>query len=105
VDAARARAREWLWLLALGALAVGARVAFVSAFPTRPFADFRNLVRFAEAYAAAGLARGAPGWEMWRLGLPLALSFVLRLFPGPPPDVARMATAVVTGLTALVPFF
>jgi hypothetical protein len=79
-------------------------LAFVSLFPTRPFADFKNLVRFAEAYAADGFARGFSGWEFWSLGLPLALSLLLRVVPGQPAEIARHATVAITGLTAVVPF-
>ena len=81
--------RKRLSLLVVAACALGTRLAFVSTFPTRPFADFRNLVRFAQAYAADGVARGFAGWEMWSLGLPLALSAVLRLFPASPDAAAK----------------
>ncbi|HET6900449.1 MAG TPA: hypothetical protein VFK70_19005 [Vicinamibacteria bacterium] len=88
----------------LALTALGTRLWFVTAYPTTPTSDFRNVVRFAEAFAADGFATGFEGWQFFNPGVPLALSLVLRVVPGDPAAVARYTTATVTGLAALCPF-
>jgi len=95
---------EGLWLGGLVLLAFGSRSAFILTFPTQPFSDFNRLLAFAESFRQTEFATGFRGWEYFGIGLPLGLSLVLRLVPGPPADVARLATAVLTAATSLLPF-
>jgi hypothetical protein len=76
----------------------------VTLFPVRPVSDFQELVDFARQMRDVSWTVPSWRWIYFSPGLPLALSFVLRLFPGPPVDVARLATAVVCGLVPLLPF-
>ena len=73
-------------------------------FPVRPVSDFEVLVGLARLMRDVSWTVPSWHWIYLSPGLPLALSFVLRLFPGPPEDVARLATAVVCGLVPLLPF-
>jgi hypothetical protein len=98
------RRAEAAILLLLAVAALGTRLWFVTAYPTRPLSDFLSLVRFAQAFAADAFATGSGGWQFFNPGLPLTLSIVLRAVPGDPTALARYATAVVTGLAALCPF-
>lgn len=94
--------------LALGALilasGLGARLSFVRLFPTRPISDFSSFVDFAVWMRDHSWIQGSWHWEYLNPGLPLILSILLRLFPGEPGDVARLATAVACGLLPLLPF-
>jgi hypothetical protein len=96
--------REWLTALALFAIAVGLRLAFLSRFPTLPISDFRGLIGFGRHFLENGLA--APGWwwTQFNAGLPLLLSLLFRIFPTEGPEVARLATAAWTGTLPLFPF-
>lgn len=96
--------REVAWLLCLAVLALAPRLAYVTAFPHRQFLDFRSQVEFAEEFNDRAFAAGSSRWANVGPGLALALSVVLRAVPGPPLDVARCTTAILTGLTALLPF-
>jgi hypothetical protein len=100
----RAAARETLWLLLAAFICLAPRIAFAQAMPTLPYVDFLNLVNFAIALNEPGWEATKPYWQFFSIGLPYALSLVLRVAPGSPTDVARYATAVVTGLAALSPF-
>jgi hypothetical protein len=97
-------AAEVAGLAILVAVGVGARLAFVAAFPPRPFWDFLGLIHFGALLRDHGLA--APGWywSQFNPGLPVILSFLFRIFPGDQIAVARTATAVSTGLLPLFPF-
>ncbi|HTY41964.1 MAG TPA: glycosyltransferase family 39 protein [Thermoanaerobaculia bacterium] len=96
--------REAIGAAALVLAGVGLRLGFVGAFPTEPVSDFRGLVVFGLRLRDEGLA--VPGWHwvQFNAGLPLLLSALFRLFPHGVAAAAREATAVVTGLTALLPF-
>ena len=85
-------------------LGLGLRLAFVTIFPVRPVSDFESLVGLARLMRDVSWTVPSWRWIYLSPGLPLALSFVLRLFPGPPDDVARLATAAVCGLVPLLPF-
>jgi hypothetical protein len=98
------RRRDAAWLVCLAVLALTPRLAYLAAFPARQFTDFQLQVQFAQAFNDRPFASGFPGWTMFGPGLPLALSVVLRLVPAPAAEAARYATAVLTGLTALLPF-
>ncbi|HTR04521.1 MAG TPA: glycosyltransferase family 39 protein [Thermoanaerobaculia bacterium] len=96
--------REAIGAAVLVFAGVGLRLAFVGAFPTEPVSDFRGLVFFGLRLRDEGLA--VPGWHwvQFNAGLPLLLSALFRLFPHGVAAAAREATAVVTGLTALLPY-
>lgn len=89
------------FLLLLG---VGLRLWFCAAFPARPFSDFAGLVAFGLRLRDEGLF--VPGWHwvQFNPGLPLVLSLLFRVVPHGTAQAARTATAVVTGLTPLLPF-
>lgn len=95
---------EWAWGLLLLALGVGARVVFATVFPTLPISDFRGIIGFALDLRDKSLFVGGYYWDVFNLGPPLALSLVLRVFPGDPETVARYATAAWCGLMPLFPF-
>jgi len=76
----------------------------VTIFPVRPVSDFEGLVALARLMRDVSWTVPSWRWIYFSPGLPLALSLVLRLFPGPPEDVARLATAAVCGLVPLLPF-
>ena len=96
--------REWAWGAALLALGLVPRLLMATAYPVRPISDFAGVVRFALAMRDQSIA--APGyyWDVFNIGPPLVLSVLLRLFPHDPEATARLATAVWTGLMALLPF-
>jgi hypothetical protein len=96
--------RDAVWLGLLAAVALVPRLAFVRAFEARQFQDFQVQVNFAQAYLDRPFASGYMGWSMFSPGLPLFMAAVLRLVPGPPEEVARYTMAVLTALTALLPF-
>jgi hypothetical protein len=96
--------REILAALALVALGVGLRLSFALAYPVEPFSDFRALVDFALRLRDQGLSAPGWGWVQFSPGLPLILSVLFRWAPADPAAVARLATAIATGLTPLLPF-
>ncbi len=96
--------REALGAVALVALGVGLRLLFLAAYPTHPFSDFRALVDFALRLRDHGLAAPGWGWVQFNPGMPLVLSVLFRVAPADPASAARLATAIVSGLTALLPF-
>ena len=97
--------REWLGLALLLAAGLLPRLAFVTAFPTRPVSDFRGLVDFGLALRDhRAIAGGFYYWDFLNPGLPLTLSLILRLFPAWPDSAARLATAIATGLMPLLPY-
>lgn len=98
------RGREALWALLLLLLALGPRLAFIQRFPTLPVSDYRGVLDFALAFRDQGLAPGGYFWETFNIGPPMALSVALRVFPESPETTGRVATAVWTGLMALLPF-
>jgi len=100
----RTLAREGAGIALLLALGVGARLAFLSVYPTLPFWDSLQLIHFGTRLGEQGLA--APGWywAQFNAGLPMILAGLFRLFPSDPIGVARTATAVATGLLPIVPF-
>ena len=97
--------REAAWALLLLLLALGPRLAFVQRFPTLPVSDFRGVLEFATAFKDQGLAPKGYYWETFNIGPAMALSVALRLSPADPETTARVATAVWTGLMALLPFW
>jgi len=82
---------------------IGVRLAFVRAFPTIPFNDFRGHVDFGLRLRDLGLAAPGYSWVQTNAGLPLLLSVLFRIFPANPDNAARVATAVVSGLAGAVP--
>lgn len=99
------RRAEIGWAVALVALGVAPRLAFVTAYPTIPVSDFAGLVEMGARMAASFLHPGAAGWDFHNPGLPIVLSVLFRAIPAEPADVARLATALATGLAPLIPFF
>jgi hypothetical protein len=89
------------FLLTLGVLP---RLLFVTFYPSRPVSDFYNILKLALSFEKDFLARGNIYWNYFSAGLPLALSFLFRILPFQPQDIARWATAVASGLPAVVPF-
>jgi len=85
-------------------LGVGARLAFVSMYPTLPFWDSLQLIHFATRLQEHGLAAEGWYWAQFNAGLPTILAGLFRVFPADPVVVARTATAVATGLLPLFPF-
>jgi hypothetical protein len=106
VQAAREPKRipEVGWFLVVAIAALAPRIAFAHAFPTMPYSDFEGLLNFAIALNSPEWKEAERFWQFYGVGLPLGLSLVLRVVPGSPTDVARYATAVVTGLAAVSPF-
>lgn len=99
------RGREAAGLALLTCLGLLPRLAFVSAFPTVPFSDFRSLVHFGLHLRDHGLASPDWAWQFFSPGLPMVLAGLFGIAPGADPDaVARLATAVACGLTPLLPF-
>ena len=95
---------EGLGSLALAAVGVGSRVAFVSLFPTQPFSDFQALVGFGLRLRDAGWTAPSWFWTQFNAGLPMILSILYRLTPAGGPAAARLLTAAATGLLGLFPF-
>lgn len=96
---------EAAWTLLLLLLALGPRLLFVERFPTLPVSDFRGVIDFAVAFKDQGLAPQGYYWETFNVGPALALSAALSISSADPETTARVATAVWTGLTALLPFW
>lgn len=103
--AAPKRRGEGLCTVLLLALGLLPRLAFVTAFPSLPVSDFRCIVEFGVFFRDASFTSPSWFWEFFSPGVPMFLSLVFRAIPGPPDDLARLATAVVTGLMPLLPFF
>jgi hypothetical protein len=96
--------REALGAVALVALGVGLRLLFAAVFPTQPFSDFRALIDFALRLRDQGPAAPGWGWVQFNPGMPLVLSVLFRAAPADPASAARVATAILSGVTPLVPF-
>jgi hypothetical protein len=96
--------REVLAGAALFVLGVGVRLAFVLELPTVAFSDFRALIDFGLTMRRGGWAVESWHWIQFNPGLGMALSLVFALFPDPE-MAARHATAGLTGLLPLLPFF
>ncbi|HET7042455.1 MAG TPA: hypothetical protein VFI13_10565, partial [Gemmatimonadales bacterium] len=88
-------------LLAAGLLP---RLAFVTVFPTIPISDFSALLLFGLSMRDHSVVAGGFFWDLLNPGLPLILSLILRVFRGDPATVARLSTAVVTGLLPVFPY-
>jgi hypothetical protein len=96
--------REWLGLAALLAAGLLFRIAFVTVFPTLPISDFRSLLDFSLWMRDRSVVAGGYFWDLLNPGLPLFLSLILRMFPAAPETVARLSTAIVTGLLPVFPY-
>jgi hypothetical protein len=94
--------REACAVLAIAVVGLVARLWFVTVFPTQPVSDFANLLKFAESLRN-GLLTPGNQWFAFNPGMPMLLSGLLALLPGSPDEVARLSTAVVTGLVGLLP--
>jgi len=110
VDRARAGkhvrlSTEWIWAALLLAVGVGLRLAWVTLFPTIPISDFRAIVDFAVAFSESVSPQGVWQWQQFNAGMPMALSVLFRMGLAPPEEVARYATAIVTGVLPLIPYF
>jgi hypothetical protein len=102
------RLREPFAFLLLLILGLVPRLLLISKFPTIPTSDFHNLITFALHLRDAGLTnRAAPWfWKNFNVGMPLVLCALFKLFPSANPDaLARLATASLSGLFPLLPFF
>ena len=102
--ASRGFPREAAAIICLLVLGVGTRLAFAAVYPTLPFWDSLQLIHFATRLQEHGLTANGWYWAQYNSGLAMILSLLFRLFPADPVVVARTATAVVTGLLALIPF-
>ena len=80
------------------------RLIFINAYPNHPISDFYNILDLALAFEQDILAKGNIYWQYFSAGLPLILSILFRIIPYPSEDVARWATAVISGLPAVLPF-
>ncbi len=88
-------------ILAAGVLP---RLFFVTAYPSRPLSDFYNIFDLALSFEKDVLAKGNVYWQYFSAGLPFILSILFRAIPYPSEDVARWATAGISGLSAVLPF-
>ena len=85
-------------------LGLAPRLAFISTFPTIPVSDFNVMVVFGQMMRDLGVAHDAWYWEFFNPGVPLVLAGLFRAAPHvDPAALARLATAIVTGLMALPP--
>ena len=80
------------------------RLFFVNAYPSHPLSDFYNIFDLALSFEQDVLAKGNIYWQYFSAGLPFILSILFRVIPYPSEDVARWATAIITGLSAVLPF-
>jgi hypothetical protein len=99
--------RETVAVLLLLFLGLVPRLLFVSSFPTIPIADFHNLVAFGVALRDRGIISSGHlwFWDFFNPGFSLILCGIFHLVPYSDPDtVARVATAIASGLMPLVPF-
>lgn len=96
--------REGAALAFLLFLGIAPRLAFVTVFPVQPVSDFRALLDFGLWMRDRSPITGGFFWTNLSPGLPLLLSVLLRIVPDSPETVARLATAVVSGLVPVLPF-
>ena len=99
--------REIIAFLLLLTLGLAPRLAVISSFPTIPASDFRNLVVFGLHLRDDGVTSNnhPEFWQNFNVGLPFILCGLFKLFPHADPDsVARLASALVSGLLPLLPF-
>ena len=98
--------RETLAFVLLPILGLAPRLAIISRFPTIPASDFHNLIIFGLYLRIHGLTANPPGfWQDFNIGLPLVLCGLFKMFPSADPEgLARLATALVSGLLPLLPF-
>ncbi len=80
------------------------RMIFVNAYPNLPISDFYNIEDLAISFEKDILAKGNIYWQYFSPGLPIILSVLFKFIPYPHEDVARWATALITGLTPILPF-
>jgi len=80
------------------------RLIFVNAYPNHAISDFYNIFDLALSFEQDILAKGNIYWQYFSAGLPFILSILFRVIPYPSEDVARWATAVISGLPAVLPF-
>jgi hypothetical protein len=95
---------ELLWAATIALLAIAPRIAVALIYPTRPVSDFRMLLLFAQGLRERGLTDPNAEWGLLNAGLPTILSFILRIAPGSPEAVSRIATAVWVGLAPVAVF-
>jgi len=95
---------ELAWGAALLVAGLVPRLLLAVVLPAQPISDFRGIIDFALALRDKGLTTGGYYWDVFNIGPPLVLSWLLRVWPGSPDDAARLATAAVTGLMPLLPF-
>jgi hypothetical protein len=81
------------------------RLALIAAFPTQPISDFASLIHFALELEADPFAPGVWEWTSYSSGLPTVLSLLFRVSPFAAIPTARVATALVTGLTPALVFW
>jgi hypothetical protein len=81
------------------------RMALIAVFPTQPISDFASLVHFALELEAHPFAPNVWEWTSYSSGLPTVLSLLFRVTPFAPVPTARVATALLTGLTPILPFW
>jgi len=99
------RSRELTLSLILLFAALSPRLLMVTLFPTQPISDFAGLVGFGKHLMQAGMASSSWHWDFFSTGLPLTLSLLFRWLPFQPEATARLATALLTGTSALLPWF
>jgi len=97
---------ELLAIHGILALSLGLRLLFISAVPTVPYSDFRSRVAFGESLRDTLWSDGSWHWNLLGAGLPTALAVLFKLLPFASSDaLARLATAVVSGLLPAIPLF
>lgn len=96
---------EWQWATAIMGVAVTLRLAFVTAFPTRPVSDFRAIVDLAIALRDGGPTAGGSFLYFHNIGTSALLALIGKLVPADPGALARVATALATSGVALLPYF
>jgi hypothetical protein len=91
-------------LIVIAGVGLLPRLILTSVLPTIPISDFRSIINFAILLQDDILSPGARYWQLFSPALPLMLSGLFRVTNAAPEDVARFATAVLTGLAPLIPF-
>jgi hypothetical protein len=81
------------------------RMALIAVFPTQPISDFASLIHFALELEANPIAPNVWEWTSYSSGLPTVLSLLFRVSPFAAIPTARVATALLMGLTPLLPFW